>query len=63
MQLSQIPGISYKIAKEIAAVYPSYKELLSTLTSCETDKEKLSILTGINMIAAKKAQKILDYVL
>jgi len=63
MQLSQIPGISYKIAKEIAAIYPSYKQLLSTLSSCETDKEKLSLLTGINMIAAKKAQKILEYIM
>jgi len=63
MQLSQIPGVSYKIAKEIAAIYPSYTQLLSTLNSCDTDKEKLNILTGINMIAAKKAQKIIDFIL
>ena len=63
MQLSQIPGVSYKIAKEIATVYPTYQTLLSTLQACSTEKEKLKILTSINMIAMKKARTILEFII
>lgn len=63
MQLSQIPGVSYKIAKEIATVYPTYQILLSALQACSTEKEKLKILTSINMIAMKKARTILEFII
>jgi ERCC4-type nuclease len=62
MQLSQIPGVSYKIAKEIATVYPTYQTLLGALHACSTEKEKLKILTSINMIANKKARTILEFI-
>ena len=61
MQLSQIPGISYKIAKEIAEVYPTMHSLTSGLHACVTEKEKVTLLTKIKMIAEKKAKTIVEY--
>jgi ERCC4-type nuclease len=55
MQLCQIPGVSHKIAKEIAATYPTMQSLL---TAIATDP---GALLKIKMIASKKAKVIIDY--
>ena len=58
LQLSQIPSISYKIAKNIQNIYPTLRILLKTLDETD-DKEKL--LSNIDNIGKNKANKILDY--
>ena len=62
LQLCQIPGISHIIAKEIAAVYINMGCLVDALRSCETNSEKIKLLCRINMIATKKATKIVEYI-
>ena len=62
LQLCQIPGISHIIAQEIAGVYPNMGCLVDALRSCETNAEKIKLLGRINMIATKKATKIVEYI-
>jgi hypothetical protein len=62
LQLCQIPGISHRIAKEIAKTYTSYGSLIDALRSCTCDAEKIKLLTQINLIAVKKASKIVEYI-
>jgi ERCC4-type nuclease len=62
LQLCQIPGISHIIAKEIIAIYPTYSSLIDALRSCETTANKIKLLKKINMIADKKASKIVEYI-
>jgi len=62
LQLCQIPGISHIIATEISAVYPNMGCLIDALRSCETTALKIKLLGRINMIAAKKATKIVEYI-
>lgn len=61
LQLSQIPGVSIKIATEIAKVYPNYYILLKTLKDLPTDQDRIKLLKQIKMIAVKKAQVIIEY--
>jgi len=58
LQLCQIPTISHIIAKEIAARYGTWKELISAL---ENAPNKISVLTTIPMIGDKKAKTIIEY--
>ena len=62
LQLCQIPGISHIIAQQIACVYPNMGCLVDALRSCETNIEKIKLLGQINMIATKKATKIVEYI-
>ena len=62
LQLCQIPGISHIIASEISKVYPTYMHLIDALRNCDTHDKKLKLLKSINMIAAKKAAKIIEYI-
>lgn len=62
LQLCQIPGISHIIAQQIACVYPNMGCLVDALRSCETNTEKIKLLGKINMIATKKATKIVEYI-
>jgi len=62
LQLCQIPGISHIIAQQIACVYPNMGCLVDALRSCETNVEKIKLLGKINMIATKKATKIVEYI-
>jgi ERCC4-type nuclease len=55
MMLGQIPGISNKLAKEIATKYHSMNNFLTNL------KEDNSILTEIDGIGKKKAETIIRY--
>lgn len=58
LQLCQIPLISHVIAKEIASIYPSWKDLLRAFNETE---DKIKLLTNIPMIGTKKAKMIIDY--
>jgi ERCC4-type nuclease len=55
LQLCQIPGISKTIAKEIAKIYPSFKDFYNSELSLEK-------LKNIPMIGDKKAKIIFDYI-
>jgi crossover junction endonuclease MUS81 len=63
LQLCQIPGISHTIAKEIVKKYSSWTELLSLINNESDETKKLEILSSINMIGAKKAKKIIEYII
>ena len=63
LQLSQIPGISDLVATEIAKIYPTYPELISSLKSLENDKLRIKTLSQIKLLGPKKAQKIIEYIL
>ena len=60
MQLSQIPGISKQIAKNIKDVYPTMILLLKAL---ETSTEPSKLLMKIDNIGQQKANKIIEYLL
>ena len=60
LQLSQIPGISKQIAKNIKDVYPTMILLLKAL---ETSTEPSKLLMKIDNIGQQKANKIIEYLL
>jgi crossover junction endonuclease MUS81 len=60
LQLSQIPGISKQIAKNIKDIYPSLNILLKTLNDAENPVE---LLVKIPNIGQQKATKIIEYLL
>lgn len=60
MQLSQIPLISTKIAKNIAAIHPNMNDFLTTLKEWE---EPVKYLVTIPNVGTNKAQKIIEYLL
>lgn len=64
MQLSQIPNISSVIAKNIAAIYPTYRELIYALDNIkdeENNKKRVILLTSIPKIGKEKALSILKF--
>lgn len=64
MQLSQIPNISSVIAKNIAAIYPTYRELIYALDNIkdeENNKKRVMLLTSIPKIGKEKALSILKF--
>ena len=61
LQLSQVPGISIKIAKEIATKYTSLRELIQAVDACETQDKKKELLESINMVGSKKADALIEY--
>jgi len=60
LQLSQIPGISKQIAKNIKDIYPSLNILLKTLNDTENPIE---LLVKIPNIGQQKATKIIEYLI
>jgi crossover junction endonuclease MUS81 len=60
LQLSQIPGISKEIARNINEIYPSFASLLKALH--ESD-DKISLLMNIKLIGKTKATTIIEYLL
>lgn len=60
LQLCQIPGVSHKIATEIAKIYSSIPDLISAL---HEHQDPAQLLTSINMVGTKKAKTIIDYLL
>lgn len=63
LQLCQIPGISHKVAGQIALAFPTWTALLGALNTCADDKERITLLKKVDMVADKKAKTILEYVL
>ena len=61
LQLSQIPTISHVVAKKIAHIYPTMRDLLKNLEKCSSTKDKVSILSSISMVGNKKAKSILTF--
>jgi hypothetical protein len=61
LQLSQIPGISSKIAAEIAGVYPSMRALIVACDACDTIEKKKALFEGIPMVGEKKADALIQY--
>lgn len=60
LQLSQIPGISKQIAKNIKDIYPTMNILLKTLNDNENPSK---LLMQISNIGQQKANKIIEYLL
>lgn len=60
LQLGQIPGISSKIAREMANTYPNMVSLIDAL---QTSNTPIELLSSIPMIGTKKAKVIKDYLL
>jgi crossover junction endonuclease MUS81 len=60
LQLAQIPGLSAKIAKDIAKVYPTMFALLTALSAEEKPQRLLSSIDGIG---AKRAARIVEFLL
>jgi crossover junction endonuclease MUS81 len=58
MQLSQIPGISTTIAKNIQENYPTMRELIKNL---EESDDRIAMLCTIQKIGKEKASNILEY--
>lgn len=63
LQLSQIPTISYTIAKYIANIYNSMPILINTLNKCDSYEEQIKILIKIDKIGKEKAKKIIEYLI
>ena len=60
LQLSQIPGISKEIAKNIKDIYPSLNDLMKNLNE---SNNKLELLTKIPKIGKLKAERIIEYLI
>jgi ERCC4-type nuclease len=60
MQLCQIPYVSSVIAKNIASVYPTMKDLYVTLGSLSM-KDQIKALVSLPKVGEKKAQSIVTY--
>ena len=60
LQLSQIPGISKEIAKNIKDIYPTLNELMKTLNATDN---KIKLLTEIPNIGKLKAEKIIEFLM
>lgn len=61
LQWCQIPGISAKIAQQIVATYPSWREFLQDMEACNTEDERVKKLCSIPMVGEKKARTILAF--
>ena len=61
LQLCQVPGISIKIAKEIAQKYSNLKDLIHAFDNCDTIEKKRQLLANINMVGPKKAEALIEY--
>jgi crossover junction endonuclease MUS81 len=58
MQLSQLPGISMKIAKDISTIYPTMSSLLHAI-----QEHGIKAFISISGLGVKRAQTIIDYIL
>lgn len=60
MQLAQIPGISHKLAENIAELYPNFTTLFQAITPL-TKEAAIQLFSKIPLIGKKKASIIIDY--
>ena len=56
-QLSQIPGVSYKIAKTISQEYKSMNELIINYNKLETEEQKQNMLMDIKITSKTGKQR------
>jgi ERCC4-type nuclease len=61
LQLAQIPGVSHKIAENIAHVYPTMTQLCQALASSTSRDQSVQLLAKIQLIGKKKAEVLVDY--
>ena len=61
LQLSQVPGISTKIAQEIIKIYPTLRHIIRACDTCETIEKKKALLENIPMVGGKKADALIQY--
>ena len=61
LMLSQIPGVSSKLSKEIVALWPSMTLFIHDLGPLE-DKERVAKLKAVPLLGPKKAATICTYV-
>jgi crossover junction endonuclease MUS81 len=61
LQLAQVPGVSVKIAQEIAKVYANMRELIHACDECDTPDKKKSLVSSIPMVGPKKADALIQY--
>lgn len=61
-QLSCIPGVSDKIAKDITQVFPSMKELILKYNSLETERDRERLLTSIDGIGLIISRKVYTFI-
>ena len=61
-QLSCIPGVSNKIAKDISESFPSLKLLILKYSSIESQREQERLLTSIDGIGLVTSKKVFDFI-
>ena len=61
LQLSQVPGVSIKIAQSISNKYSNMRELIHACDKCHTLEEKKQLISAITMVGGKKAEAIIQY--
>lgn len=61
LQLAQIPGVSHKIADNIAEAYPTMSHLCQELDKCASREQRVQLLAKLPLIGKKKAETIVDY--
>jgi ERCC4-type nuclease len=61
LQWGQVPGISMKIAQEIAQRYPSWCAFFRAFNECDTDQARIRMLCQIPLVGEKKAAAIVAY--
>jgi hypothetical protein len=61
LQLAQVPGVSVKIAQEIAKIYGNLRELIHACDECDTPDKKKSLISNIPMVGPKKADALIQY--
>ena len=61
-QLSCIPGISDKIAKDIVNIFPSMKDLVLEYNSLNTERECERLLTNIDGIGMIISKKVFEFI-
>lgn len=54
LQLSAIPGVSYATALELSKVYKSIKELVDAYNNTESEKDKETMLSNIQLTEKRK---------
>jgi len=61
LQISQIPTISHVVAKKIANVFPTMQNLIAKLMAQPSQRDRIALLSSIDMVGPEKASKILKY--
>lgn len=63
LQLGQIPNISKELARRIKDIYPTLLTLINGLSTIDDKKKQIELLTRIEGIGKKNAEKIIEYLI